>query len=42
MNQVFVTGGWQSECDPKDLLGLDKLFAAEPTRLHPFLAIGLS
>ena len=39
--EVFEAGHWGLECTPKDLSGFDRLLAAEPTRLHPFLAAWL-
>ena len=35
--EVFTTQGWAAECTPAKLIGLDKLFEKEPTKLHPFL-----
>ena len=29
-----MSGGWAAECSPLDLVGLDKLLSAEPTRLY--------
>ena len=35
--EVFNQGGWALDCSPSDLTGFDRLLAADPTRLHPFL-----
>lgn len=38
---IFTTQGWMSECNPPDLVGLEKLIQQDPTRLHPFIVTRL-